>query len=227
MQAIVLHKPGVKIGPLKKGLRRENIELVSKTYYASSSINAEVLSTNLLIIFLDGVPSELVTLIPEIRRKKYTLPIATLDSSEHIENKKLASAHGADTYISFPVSFRTLAFKLKNALCKKAAQNACRWMRAWDVWLDMERRLVKRDDRVIPLRNKEFALLEYFIINRGKLLTRNAILEYVWDRNANFASNTVDVHINRLRRKLDLPFRQKLIHTVHCLGYIFDKYHKK
>ena len=98
-----------------------------------------------------------------------------------------------------------------------------KWLRAYDIWLNMRRRFVKRHKLVIPLRNKEFALLEFFIINRGKIVTRDDILEHVWDRNGNFASNTVDVHINRLRRKLDRPFPEKLIHTIHCVGYRFEK----
>ncbi len=86
---------------------------------------------------------------------------------------------------------------------------------------------MKRSNKIFRLRNKEFSLLEFFIINRGKILTRNLILEHVWDRNANFASNTVDVHINRLRQKIDVPFREKLIHTVPCVGYVFDRRKKR
>ena len=96
-------------------------------------------------------------------------------------------------------------------------------VRLYDIHLDLEHRFARRNKQTFPLRNKEFALLEFFMNNRGRVLTRDSILEHVWDRNATFSSNTVDVHINRLRRKLYDPFREKLIHTVHCLGYIFEK----
>lgn len=98
-----------------------------------------------------------------------------------------------------------------------------KWVRAFDIGIDLMRHRVKRREKYIPLRNKEFSLLEFFIENQGKVLTRDTILEFVWDRNGTFASNTVDVHVNRLRRKLDDGFKEKLIHTVHCIGYIFEK----
>lgn len=95
--------------------------------------------------------------------------------------------------------------------------------KAFDVRLDARAHFVKRQNQPIPLRNKEFALLEFFIMNQGRVLTRDDILECVWDRNGHFTSNTVDVHINRLRQKIDRPFKEKLIHTVHCVGYVFDR----
>ena len=75
----------------------------------------------------------------------------------------------------------------------------------------------------IYLRNKEFSLLEYFMKNVGKVLSRTQILEDVWDRNICCPTNTVDVHVSNLRKKLHKKFSLNLIKTVYCIGYIFDK----
>lgn len=223
MQAIILHNPGQRIGIIQKSLRKENIETRHKPWILRRKINHDILNVNVLIICCSSPDNELLRILPEVRKRKTSLVVAVLDETENKETKDLALASGADLYFARPVLYRNMAIELKNLVAKKDARQINKWLRAFDIWLDLDHRAVKRHRRIIPLRNKEFSLLEFFIINRGKILTRNSILEHVWDRNANFASNTVDVHINRLRRKLDDPFPKKLIHTVHCVGYVFDK----
>lgn len=88
--------------------------------------------------------------------------------------------------------------------------------------LDMETRKLFIGDHMVILRNKEFALLGYFLNNMGKVLTRTQILEDVWDRNICCATNTVDVHVSSLRQKLKFYFGRSLIRTVYCIGYIFE-----
>ncbi len=223
MEAIILHKAGQRIWNLQKGLGYENIKTHSKIWEPSKELGPEIFDTNILILGCDSPDYGIIYIIPELRTKKYLFPIVVIDESKNEETKKLADSLGADTYFAKPFLFRNLAIELKNLVYKKENLMNHKWLRAYNIWLDMENRLVKRDKHTIPLRNKEFALLEFFIINRGKVLSRNAIMEHVWDRNANFASNTVDVHINRLRKKLDDPFREKLIHTIPCIGYSFEK----
>ncbi len=90
-----------------------------------------------------------------------------------------------------------------------------------DLTMDLIERTVKRSDRTINLSNKEFCLLEYLMRNSKKVVTRSDILEHVWGMNAFSMSNTIEVHIRSLRRKLDKPFDRKLIRTIHCVGYLF------
>lgn len=223
MQAVILHLPGAKIDAIKKGLIYENIETISKSWKVYSPTPHAIGNADAVILYCEQPNSLLLKLIPAIRKKKNSIPIAVVDATEKQENKNLAEAKECDFYYSLPFSYRILALRLKNLLYRHSIKNGDKWMRAWNIRLDLEHRFVRRDNQVIPLRNKEFALLEYFMINRGKLVTRTSLLDYVWDRNVSFASNTVDVHVNRLRKKIDDPFRHKFIHTVHCIGYIFDK----
>jgi len=90
------------------------------------------------------------------------------------------------------------------------------------ILLDMGRRVVLVDNKFVCLRNKEFSLLEYFMRNAGRVLSRTEILEDVWDRNICCPTNTVDVHVSKLRKKLGAHLSSGFIRTVHCVGYIFQ-----
>lgn len=92
-----------------------------------------------------------------------------------------------------------------------------------DLEINLEKHRVKRGKRIISLCNKEFELLVCLAKNQGKALTRTYLLETVWDRNTSILSNTVDVHINRLRRKIDREEKNRLIHTIPCIGYTLRK----
>lgn len=223
MNAILIHKPGERTGDIVKGLRTENIRVKRYMWNLRNDPDPKIFEAAILFLYIESPNPELLNLLPYLRRNKNFLPIIIIDETENPEIKNRSFELGADAYFSKPLSFRLLAMKLKHLICRKENIKRNHWMRAFDIRLDMEHRFVKRHERIIPLRNKEYLLLEYFMMNRGKLLTRDSLLEYVWDRNADFASNTIDVHINRLRRKIEHPTHEKLIHTVHCMGYIFDK----
>ncbi|MBI4994337.1 response regulator transcription factor [Candidatus Peregrinibacteria bacterium] len=222
MLITILHQPNQRIEHLQKNLKRENIN-VEHRILEDDDLAPGFFESHAFIFYCDSVGCDSLLFITRVRTIKRSIPIIVVDSSERPEIKKKALELGADCYFSEPIAYHSLALFIKNLIFRKTLRNANRWLRAFDVWLDVESRFAKREQFSIPLRHKEFELLEFFIINRGKILTRNTILENVWDRNANFASNTVDVHINRLRRKIDDPFREKLIHTIHCLGYVFEK----
>ncbi|MBU1151509.1 winged helix-turn-helix domain-containing protein [Patescibacteria group bacterium] len=92
-----------------------------------------------------------------------------------------------------------------------------------DYVLDRISRRLYYKDTTIPLKNKEFSLLEYFMMNIGRVLTRIQIIEDVWDRNICWNTNTVDVHVSRLRSKLFKQTGTQLIETVYCVGYILNE----
>lgn len=223
MRAIILTTAELKVTDIRRGLRAENFFVKKRIFNPDAEDVLDVFEMDILVLAVRSPKRELLHRIPHFRQKKYLLPIVVIDEDKDEETEKLAREKGADYYFGKPILYPYFALRLKNLICKKEAQGEDRFMRAWNIWLDIKNRVAKRDRLRIPLRNKEYSLLEFFILNRGKVLTRNNILEHVWDRNANFASNTVDVHINRLRRKLDDPFQEKMIHTVPCVGYVFEK----
>ncbi len=223
MLALILHQPNHRIEHIQKNFVRENIEVISYAWKPYIDITDQIINANVIIIHCEFENREIINTITAIRALKNYIPIIVMDENEHTVTKKKVFDLGADGYFSQPFLYRVIARYAKNLVFKKNSLTINRWIRAFDLWLDVETRLVKRNKHASLLCNKEFSLLEFLISNRGKVLTRNDILEHVWDRNSTFSSNTVDVHINRLRKKIDDPFKQKLIHTIPCIGYVFDR----
>ncbi|KKU80067.1 MAG: Two component response regulator [Candidatus Peregrinibacteria bacterium GW2011_GWA2_47_7] len=228
MEAILLYPPNERVKHLEHELRYEHIYIMSYSLDKREDLSEISFDAMSLLIYFSTPyhgtrTSHILNTIPTLRARNSNLTIVVLDASGGESSQNEALALGADAYFSAPLSYSAIALSLKKNDSDKLHTNDTKWLRAFDMWLDLERREVKRNKTSIHLRHKEFALLEFFMLNRGKVLTRTSILEHVWDRNAHFSSNTVDVHINRLRRKIDNPFKEKLIHTIHCIGYTFDK----
>lgn len=120
---------------------------------------------------------------------------------------------------SLPCNYSYLARAMKSALLRAEEPQL---NTIYNILLNSDRRTVTLNRHTIPLRNKEYELLEFFVLNKGKLITRNSLIESVWDRNAKVSSNTLDVHIGRLRKKLEHWIHSKFIHTVHSIGYRFE-----
>jgi DNA-binding response OmpR family regulator len=143
--------------------------------------------------------------------------LITNNSKIHSEFFKISvSSH------SYPssINIRILAHEIKNVISKKYFSKEQKILRVSDLTLNLNTREAERFNRSYYLRNKEFYLLEFLMENTDIIFNRQQILEHVWDRNANLFTNTVDVHINILRKKLDYKPGFHLIETVYCSGYI-------
>lgn len=154
----------------------------------------------------------------QIRERGCTFPIIICSAIDSAPIKIQALNLGADDYLLKPFSLDELMAHI-SARLRREKPNIASTLRAGDLELDVLARKVTRDNQVINLNKKEFALLEYLMRNQGISLTRNMILEHVWDINADTLTNTVDVHISFLREKIDKGHDKKLIHTVHGHGY--------
>lgn len=230
MRALILHQFGKKSQLLERRLRYENIycdaiHLQTKDHNRLNElILSKLIEVNALIFYVRSPDNRIpLSLLPELARK-VRMPIIVLDEKEDIETKTFAKTNGADFYINQPFSIPNIAMKLKYLTYRKKNLNGADLLKAGNVTLDLNNHIVARNGSVISLRNKEFALLEFFMLNRGKILTRNTILEHVWDRNTSVLSNTVDVHIARLRRKLgdEENNTKPMIRTIYCVGYCFE-----
>ena len=128
---------------------------------------------------------------------------------------------GADDYLVKPFSFSELLARLRTIL-RRGNQPLERIIRIADLELDLPRVRAMRDGQRLELTAKEFNLLALFVRRRGEVLSRTVIAEEVWDVNFDSETNVVEVAIRRLRRKMDDPFPQKLIHTMRGVGYVFE-----
>lgn len=121
-----------------------------------------------------------------------------------------------------PFPFRLIAAEMRSLIFHYREKDHNNILKIRDLELDRDAHEIRLNGQTIYLRHKEFALLEYLMMNSGKVLSRGSILENVWDRNANILTNTVDVHINQLRKKIETKSEYKFIKTVPCSGYIFS-----
>jgi DNA-binding response OmpR family regulator len=129
---------------------------------------------------------------------------------------------GADDYLTKPFHFGVLLARVRS-LSRRASSLKTAEIRLADLVLDTARRTVTRGGVAISLTPKEFALLEYFVMNKEKVLTREMIGEHVWDMSFDPQSNVIDSFVRFLRQKIDKDFEQTLIHTVRGVGYRFSE----
>lgn len=150
------------------------------------------------------------------------VPVLMLTALGTTEDKLAGFDAGANDYLVKPFEFRELLARAK-VLLKMADQSydTRNKIIVGDLELDLDKKSVRRGTQQIDLTAKEFSLLEYFMRNPGRVLTRNDIAEKVWDTSFNFSTNVVDVYINFLRKKIDKGYDKKLIHTKVGFGYIF------
>jgi len=160
-------------------------------------------------------------ILKEMRFNNNSTPVIVLTAIDDIGTKTRILNLGADDYVVKPFSFVELVARIKSIL--RRAQGAVRQtqeLKVGELVLNPSLRQVTRRNKKIPLRLKEYTLLEYFMQNPDQVINRNVLIEKVWDYNARLFSNTVDAHISQLRRKLNDGFDHPLIETVHGFGYI-------
>lgn len=156
-----------------------------------------------------------------LRREQVHTPILILTAKDALEDKLSGFDHGADDYLTKPFAFEELLARIKALLkrqpsYKKEAESV---LQVADLLLDRSSREVRRGQKIITLTRKEFDLLEFLMSNPNKALSRTSILEQVWGYHYDTMTNTVDVYIGYLRKKLDSGSKTKLIQTVRDFGY--------
>lgn len=179
--------------------------------------NYDAILMELVLPDIDG--EELCTLIKS--RLKST-PVIIVTKLSTIADKERAFDSGADDYIVKPVNSRELKARLKASIRKLPRVESLKILSVRELSLDLNRRLVMYKTHRIDLRKKEMQLLEFLMINTGRVVTRIEILENVWDMNTNPFTNTVEVHLKRLRDKIEKPYNESFISTVHGIGYIME-----
>ncbi len=157
----------------------------------------------------------------ELRAVKCAVPILMLSVKSEATTKADLLNAGADDYLTKPFSIDELMARIR-ALLRRPKKIETEIYEIDDLVLSDSRHLVTRGGQEIYLARKEFALLKYMLQNKEIVLSRSMIMEHVWDMGADPFSNTIEAHINSLRKKIDLPDKNKLIHTVAGRGYKID-----
>jgi two-component system copper resistance phosphate regulon response regulator CusR len=158
-------------------------------------------------------------LVRTLRDRGITAPILMLTAQDSVEFKVQALRAGADDYVTKPFAFEELLARVE-ALGRRPKEMAPPTLAAGDLSLDTGTREVHRSGDLIDLTPKEYAVLEYLLRHKGRVMSRTLITEYAWDFHFDPGTNIVDVVINRLRKKVDAGRDRRLIHTVRGVGYV-------
>lgn len=157
--------------------------------------------------------------LKKIRAHSASVPVLVLTARDGVADKVQNLEAGADDYLTKPFAFAELLARTK-ALLRRGAVNRSSSVRIADLELDRLTQHVKRGGKRLDLTSKEYSLLEYLMVNAGRVLSRNMIIEHVWDQSFDGLTNIVDVYVGHLRSKVDGGSDRKLIRTVRGAGYV-------
>jgi DNA-binding response OmpR family regulator len=173
---------------------------------------------DLLILDLNLPGVNGLDVLRQARAQKPHLPILILTGNARVEDRVGGLDAGADDYMTKPFAFSELLARVR-ALLRRGTVPFESVLHSMDLELDRVRRVVRRNGNSIELTPKEFALLEYLMLNAGQNVSRSSIIHNVWKLSSDTMTNVVDVYINYLRKKIDADASERLIHTVRGAGY--------
>lgn len=157
-----------------------------------------------------------------VRQEGKAVPILMLTAKATTRDKVEGLDSGADDYLTKPFAFAELLARVRSLLRRGAAEKTTTLALA-DLELDTVSHRARRAGRPIDLTMKEYALLEFLLRNKDRVLSRTIISEHIWDYNFDTGTNLIDVYVNHLRSKIDVGFDTKLIHTVRGVGYVMKE----
>ena len=163
-----------------------------------------------------------LSILRDLRAEKKRTPVVVLTARDGVRDRIRGLDEGADDYVTKPFSLDELRARVRAVLRRGTAASPS-LLQFGNLSMNLVRRKVSRGAREVALTPREFSLLEYFLRNPERVLTRTSIAEHVWDFNFEWRSNVVDVVVNKLRRKVDGPDEPRLIHTVRGAGYILQE----
>jgi len=167
---------------------------------------------------LDGL-----ALIERLRTKKIATPVIILSAKRSVDDRVKGLQAGGDDYLTKPFSFSELLARIHALIRRSTRTSEPSTLTAGELTLDLLTRQARRNDEDISLPAREFALLEYLVRNRGRIVSKTSILEHVYDYSFDPQTNVVDVLVCRLRNKIDRDFDHKMIHTVRGMGYVLKE----
>ena len=205
---------------LQKGLEQERFAVdVAYTggdgYDLASTEDYDLIILDILLPGMDGI-----SLCKELRKNKIHVPVLLLTARGQTNEKVEGLDSGADDYLTKPFSFEELLARIRALLRRKGTVVQTN-LSVGDLSMDVNRFEVKRGKKSISLTSKEFSLLEFLLSKQNQIVTKDQIIQHVWNFDADILPNTVEVYIKKLRDKIDnqFPDKKQLIKTVRGFGY--------
>ena len=218
MRMLIAEDDRLTADTLAKRLKEEHYA-VDVCYNGADALDY-LLSTEYDVAVLDIMMpgKDGIQVLRSLREAGRHTPVLLLTARDAVSDRVSGLNAGADDYLVKPFAYEELSARLR-VLTRRTRQTSNRFS-AGDLVVDCDTRSVARGGREIALTSREFALLEYMIRNKGRVLSRSQITEHVWSYEYEGASNMIDVYIRNLRRKIDEGQAVKLIHTVRYAGYV-------
>jgi DNA-binding response OmpR family regulator len=209
---------------LKQGLEEEHYDVViAKTgeegFFRASAERFDLIVLDLMLPGRDGI--EILT---TLRNRGIDTPILILTARDTVEDRVLGLDSGADDYLLKPFAFPEFLARIR-ALLRRGRTDQVLRLKAADLDMDLVTRRVSRSGQILDLTSREFELLEYLLRHQNQIVSREMLVREVWKETSRATplDNVIDVHIARLRKKVDQDFAAKLIHTVRGVGFILQE----
>jgi len=220
MRILVVEDDHGTAGFIKKGFSEQGFVVDTafdgeEGLHLAGSNSYDVLILDVMLPGLSGFH-----LLKELRKQAVFTPALFLTARDEKRDVVYGLELGADDYLVKPFAFSELLARVRAVLRRGSQELLSPCLTIDDLSLDLISRTAQRGGRSIELTGKEFHLLEYLLKNAGQVLTRTMIIEKVWGYSFDTSSNIIEVHINRLRTKIDKDFSPKLIHTIKGIGYV-------
>jgi len=219
MRVLIVEDEKTLANLIKEGLEDESFSVDiaydgEEGLFLAENEPYDIIVLDIMLPKIDGIE-----LLRRIRENRIKTPVLLLTAKSAIEDKVEGLNSGADDYLTKPFSFEELLARIR-AILRRAFGETRNIVKVADLELNLDTHEVKRAGRKIELSSREYALLEYLVLNKNKLLTRTQITEHIYDYYFEFDSNVIDVTVARLRKKIDKGFEKKLIYTVRGAGYM-------
>ena len=206
---------------IRRGLQEEHYTVDVAEDGEQALFIAQTGELDLIILDLLIPKRSGLEVLRSLRNEDKSTPVLILTAKDNPKDKVIGLDLGADDYLTKPFSFEELLARIR-ALLRRKDQLMPQILKAGDLEMDALKQRVKRGEREIILTNREYALLEYFLRHPNRIITRTMLAEHVWEHDFDTFSNVIDVHIARLRKKIDEDRRTKLLKTVRGSGYLLE-----
>ena len=206
-------------GFLKEGLEEEGfaVDLATNGREALEMAMANLIEYDIILLdwMMPGISG--IEICRNIRKENKTIPVIFLTAKDTVDDTVFGLESGANDYLKKPFAFEELLARIRVLLRNKTGEQNI--FESGNIVLNTEAHQVTKNGQVVELTQKEFALLEYLLRNKGKVCRRKRIIEKIWDIHFDKDTSVIDVFINALRKKLDTKDRESFIQTIRGVGY--------
>lgn len=221
MRILLIEDSKKAAAAIAKGLRAEGFAVDIASDGLAGEQLAKINENDVIILDLMLPGQDGWTICGNLRKQGNLTPIIMLTALSDVENKIKGLNAGADDYLPKPFHFGELLARIRS-LARRKTEIRTNTIEKFGLRLDLGTHKVSREGKEITLTSKEFSLLELFMMNAGRIISRETISEHVWDMNFEPQSNVIESFIKFLRQKIDKDFSRPLLHTVRGSGYIFS-----